>query len=222
MYNCEDLVNNNIIMSGNILTENNKVDSVFFTEDFSVQDNTFDPIGLPSSMDYYHVTRSDCGSKIIKSTFRPPETWNIEYTNVSHMSNSELYKYSDAYRFLFEFDNSRLFCGDVKVSDDEYFKKFKSYMRYTLKVSKNFYKEMITDEERKDAKRENNRFQKRLMNCSDIKFLHEHFSSAVKFTKGLFINGEGPLRTLSGFQKDAIEYFDGFSKAIPHMKIKIE
>lgn len=212
---CEVNINNN--MSGNILTENNKVDSVFFTEDFSVQDNTFeDPIGS-----ICHVRKSGCGTKLVAPTYRPPETWNIEYTDVSHMSDSDLYKLSDAYHILFGFDNSRLFCRDVKVSDDEYYKKFTSYMHYTLANSKNFYMKKITDEVRKVIEEANKYFLMRLMYNRDISYVHEVFSSAVKFTKGLFINGEGPFATLSDFQKDAVEYFDEFSKGIiPYMEIK--
>lgn len=216
---CEVNMNNN--MSGNILTENNIVDSVFFTEDFPVQDNTFeDPIG-PISYESYEVIAKNGKHKLDRCTFRPPETWNIEYTDVSHMSDSDIYKLSDAYHILFGFDNSRLFCGDVKVSDDECYKKFTNYMRYTLTNSKNFYMKKITDEERKDAEKGNNKFLLRLMYTSDISHVHEVFSSAVKFTKGLFINGEGPFATLSDFQKDAVEYFDEFSKGIiPYMEIK--
>ena len=218
---CEDNINNN--MSGNILTENNKVDSVFFTDDFSVKDNTFeDPIGsICHVRRICTVRKSGCGTKLVRCTYRPPETWNIEYTDVSHMSDSDLYKLSDAYHKLFGFDNSRLFCGDFKVSDDKYYKKFMNYMHYTLANSKNFYMKKITDEERKDAIKENQEFLSRLLYTSDINHVHEDFSSAVKFTKGLFINGEGPFATLSDFQKDAVEYFEEFSKGIiPYMQIK--
>lgn len=214
---CE--ANNN--MFGNILEENNKVDSVFFTDDFSDQDNTFeDPIG-PISYESVEVIAKNGKHKLVRRTFRPPETWNIEYTDVSHMSDSDLYKLSDAYHILFGFDNSRLFCGDFKVSDDEYYKKFTNYMHYTLAISKNFYMKKITDEERKVMEKANNYFLMRLMYDRDISYVHEVFSSAVKFTKGLFINGEGPFATLSDFQKDAVEYFDEFSKGIiPYMEIK--
>ncbi len=205
---CE--ANNN--MFGNILEENNKVDSVFFTDDFTFEE----PFGQ-----IRHVRKSGCGTKLVAPTYRPPETWNIEYTDVSHMSDSDLYKLSDAYHILFEFDNPRLFCGNVKVSDDEYYKKFSNYMRYTLTNSKNFYMKKITDGERKVAEKGNNGFLMRLMYDRDISYVHEVFSSAVKFTKGLFINGEGPFATLSDFQKDAVEYFDEFSKGIiPYMEIK--
>ena len=206
---CEVNINNN--MSGNILTEYNIVDSVFFTEDFSVEE----PFGI-----IRHVRKSGCGTKLVECTYRPPETWNIEYTDVSDMSDSELYKLSDAYHILFGTE-SRLSCGGVKVSDDEFYKKFSGYMHYTLTLSKNFYMKKITDDEKKVAEKGNNDFLWRLMYTSDISHMHEVFSSAVKFTKGLFINGEGPHAALSDFQKDAVEYFDEFSKGIiPYMEIK--
>ena len=91
----------------------------------------------------------------------------------------------------------------------------------TLANSKNFYMKKITDEVRKVIEEANKYFLMRLMYNRDISYVHEVFSSAVKFTKGLFINGEGPFATLSDFQKDAVEYFDEFSKGIiPYMEIK--